>query len=39
VTIPPLQDADRWDALQAARQGLLSQIRQSEVAERYKAKA
>lgn len=38
VTIPPLQDADRWDALQAARQGLLSQIRQSEVAERYKAK-
>lgn len=38
VTIPPLQDADRWDALQAARQGLLSQIRQAEVAERYKAK-
>lgn len=38
VTIPPLQDADRWDALQAARQGLLSQIRQAEVAERYAAK-
>ncbi len=38
VTIPPLQDAARWDALQAARQGLLSQIRQSDVAERYKAK-
>ncbi|WP_341523468.1 SDR family oxidoreductase [Pseudomonas sp. G.S.17] len=38
VTIPPLQDADRWDALQAARQGLLSQIRQAEVAERYKAR-
>jgi len=37
VTIPPLQDADRWDALQAARQGLLSQIRQAEVAERYTA--
>lgn len=39
VTIPPLQDGTRWDALQAARQGLLSQIRQSDVAERYKAKA
>ncbi|MFC6338663.1 SDR family NAD(P)-dependent oxidoreductase [Pseudomonas sp. CCM 7891] len=39
VTIPPLQDAALWDALQAARQGLLSQIRQSNVAERYKAKA
>lgn len=39
VTIPPLQDATRWDALQAARQGLLSQIRQSDVAERYQAKA
>jgi len=37
VTIPPLQDANRWDALQAARQGLLSQIRQAEVAERYTA--
>jgi short-subunit dehydrogenase len=39
VTIPPLQDAARWDALQAARQGLLSEIRQSDVAERYQAKA
>ena len=39
VTIPPLQDAARWDALQSARQGLLTQIRQSEVAERYHAKA
>jgi short-subunit dehydrogenase len=39
VTIPPLHDAARWDALQAARQGLLGQIRQSEVAERYHAKA
>lgn len=38
VTIPPLQDAARWDALQAARQGLLSEIRQSAVAERYQAK-
>ncbi|MCP2067497.1 SDR family NAD(P)-dependent oxidoreductase [Pseudomonas laurylsulfatiphila] len=39
VTIPPLQDAARWDALQAARQGLLSEIRQSVVAERYQAQA
>jgi len=39
VTIPPLQDAARWDALQAARQGLLSEIRQSVVAERYQAEA
>lgn len=39
VTIPPLKDAGRWDALQAARQGLLSEIRQSEVAERYQAEA
>jgi short-subunit dehydrogenase len=39
VTIPPLQDAARWDALQGARQGLLSEIRQSDVAERYQAKA
>jgi len=37
VTIPPLQDAARWNALQAARQGLLSEIRQSVVAERYQA--
>ncbi|MCO8168241.1 SDR family oxidoreductase [Pseudomonas sp. 21LCFQ02] len=36
VTIPPLQEGTRWDALQAARQGLLSDIRQSAVAERYK---
>ncbi|CAM3123639.1 SDR family oxidoreductase [Pseudomonas floridensis] len=35
VTIPPLHDGARWDALQGARQGLLSQIRQAEVAERY----
>lgn len=39
VTIPPLKDAGRWDALQAARQGLISEIRQSEVAERYQAEA
>jgi hypothetical protein len=35
VTIPPLHDAARWDALDAARQGLLSEIRQSQVAQRY----
>lgn len=37
VTIPPLQEGERWDALQAARQGLLSQIKQSAVAPRYLA--
>ncbi|WP_339544199.1 SDR family NAD(P)-dependent oxidoreductase [Pseudomonas sp. RA_35y_Pfl2_P32] len=35
VTIPPLQQAERWDGLQAARHGLLEQIRQSVVAPRY----
>jgi short-subunit dehydrogenase len=35
VTIPPLQNAARWDALDAARQGLLSEIKQSQVAQRY----
>lgn len=37
VTIPPLQDAARWDALDAARQALMADIRQAEAAERYKA--
>lgn len=37
VTIPPLQDAARWEALQGARQALLGDIRQAEVAERYRA--
>lgn len=37
VTIPPLQDASRWDALEGARQALLGQIRQSQAAERYRA--
>ena len=37
VTIPPLQEAQRWDDLQSARQGLLGQIRQSEVARRYQS--
>lgn len=35
VTIPPLHEAERWDDLQGARQGLLGQIRQSAVAHRY----
>ncbi|MCD5977946.1 SDR family NAD(P)-dependent oxidoreductase [Pseudomonas quasicaspiana] len=39
VTIPPLHVAERWDALDAARQGLLSDIRQANAAERYQPKA
>ena len=39
VTIPPLHDAARWDALDAARQGLLADLRQAHVAERYRAAA
>lgn len=35
VTIPPLHAAARWDALDGARQGLLSDIRQANAAERY----
>lgn len=35
VTIPPLHVAERWDALDGARQGLLSDIRQASAAERY----
>jgi len=35
VTIPPLHDAARWDALEAARQALLPDIRQAHAAERY----
>ncbi len=37
VTIPPLHEATRWDALDVARQGLLSDIRQAHAAERYRA--
>lgn len=37
ITIPPLRDDARWDALQTARQGLLGDIRQAEVAQRYQA--
>ncbi|MCV4261172.1 SDR family NAD(P)-dependent oxidoreductase [Pseudomonas capsici] len=35
VTVPPLHEAARWEALNAARQGLLSDIRQAHAAERY----
>lgn len=35
VTIPPLHTAERWDALEAARQGLLADLRQAHAAERY----
>ncbi len=35
VTIPPLHVAGRWEALDGARQGLLSDIRQAHAAERY----
>lgn len=37
VTIPPLHVAERWDTLDAARQGLLSDIRQAQAAERYRS--
>lgn len=39
VTIPALQEGERWDALQAARGGLLAQIKQSTVAPRYLSQA
>lgn len=39
VTIPPLHGAGRWDALDGARQGLLSDIRQAHAAERYRPRA
>ena len=35
ITIPPLQDAARWEALQASRQALLGDIRQAHAAARY----
>jgi short-subunit dehydrogenase len=35
VTIPPLQVAERWDALDGARLALMSDIRQAHAAERY----
>lgn len=36
VTIPPLHVAQRWDALEEARQGLMSDLRQAHAAERYR---
>lgn len=35
ITIPPLHVAERWDALDGARQGLLAELRQTHAAERY----
>ncbi|MFT3757201.1 MAG: SDR family oxidoreductase [Pseudoxanthomonas sp.] len=37
VTIPALQVAERWDAREAARKGLISDLRPAQVAERYRA--
>lgn len=37
ITIPPLQDAARWEALDGARQTLLGDINQAQVAARYQA--
>jgi len=39
VTIPPLHVAARWDTLDATRQALLTDIRQAQAAERYRAAA
>lgn len=39
VTIPPLHVAQRWDTLDASRQGLMSDIRQAHAAERYRPQA
>jgi short-subunit dehydrogenase len=39
VTIPPLHVAQRWDALEGARQGLMSDLRQAHAAERYRPQA
>ncbi|MBN3785465.1 SDR family oxidoreductase [Burkholderia sp. Ac-20353] len=36
VTIPPLHVAERWDTLDAARHGLISDLRQAHAAERYR---
>ncbi|MFZ5934081.1 SDR family NAD(P)-dependent oxidoreductase [Pseudomonas sp. HS6-2] len=35
VTIPPLHVAERWNALEGARKGLMTDIRQAHAAERY----
>ncbi|OAJ52920.1 SDR family oxidoreductase [Paraburkholderia ginsengiterrae] len=39
ITIPPLHVAGRWEALDGARQGLISDIRQANAAERYRPQA
>jgi short-subunit dehydrogenase len=39
VTIPPLHVAERWETLEASRQGLLGDLRQAHAAERYRAVA
>lgn len=39
ITIPPLHVAERWEALDAARQGLLSDLKQAHAAERYRTTA
>ncbi|SEB25764.1 SDR family oxidoreductase [Variovorax sp. YR216] len=39
VTIPPLHEAARWDALDAARQALLAGLRQAHAAQRYQPTA
>ena len=36
VTIPPLQNAERWDALDGARQALLGDLQQANLAARYR---
>lgn len=36
ITIPPLQDAARWDALNTARLALISNLDQANVAQRYR---
>lgn len=36
VTIPPLHDTARWDALDGARQALLGDLRMAHAADRYK---
>lgn len=39
ITIPPLHVAERWDAVEGARLGLMSDLRQAHAAERYQAQA
>jgi hypothetical protein len=37
VTIPPLRNAEHWQALDANRQALIADINQAEAAARYRA--